>query len=657
VLISNGSIGGFTDTDLLIPGPDDLHLVNADGLTRWWNPSEFPMNGTIFGYTDGLLGTPYSMANYSATLNGYKYFCDDLADPHDPMSDVDPTRRGIFSAGQKNVRHYTIDMGTTGLIFNYAIDASWTFPLGPPPWEVPDDFPPEANRPEAWNVSTGIIENTMWNDGVDSGGDLSLQIDVYDWFNGELNLVTVESPGNFTAVQDVTPSGGGVGYSTYYVDIEAATPAPSAIDILISVKSEFVGYGDLLPGKTQAAYFMTAAPVDDEAPPVEEWPEEWSCFQYNAANIGRNPNEQGFDPLSYTQLWYAADSGLKYAGPAITENHAYTCANSSFYSNTSHHITCFSMSDGSIAWQHYINPNADYGRAHTSPCYYDDGGDGRIIVGGDRVYCFNAVTGSIIWEYGETDFAFVRHSPKIYNDRVFIAGAGAGLGTTMHCIDIDTGSEIWVGGASLCSYEVVPAVVDGRVYFGGPGGNYVCMDADSDTPDVLWEVNYNGMTTHWNAPLVMDERLYYAASYDERLLCLDTNNGDRHWSFEDPDPETVTVWLTALTYWDDPVDEKRIVCFGEAYAAGGVRAVKDQGDHGELVWQYHSGSLYVDASPVYCEGYVYIGSTTDDAIHVIDAATGGLAAAIPLSGDPRGAVGFAYGRLIATTSSGVYCFE
>ena len=59
-------------------GDGDMRLLNPDGYSRWWNPAEFPNNGTIFGYNDGLLGAPDSYADYNNTLNGYKYFCDDL---------------------------------------------------------------------------------------------------------------------------------------------------------------------------------------------------------------------------------------------------------------------------------------------------------------------------------------------------------------------------------------------------------------------------------------------------------------------------------------------------------------------------------------------------------------------------------------------------
>ena len=263
VFITNGSVSGFSDPDLRTTGPGDTRLLNPDGLTRWWNPAEFPTTGTMFGYGDGILGSPDSIANFNSTLNAYKFFCDDLADPDSPVSDVDIESRCVFSAGQKNVRHYTIEIGGDGLVFNYAIDANWRLPNGPAPWDIPDDFDPDANRCEAWNVSVTEIDNSLWNDGVDNGGNLHLLIDVWDHFDADLNTVYIESPGNFDPFGPVTPTDGGVGYSAYDVEIIDATPAAGSIDILVICESEAIGYQDMLPGEPICAYFLYTADVSN----------------------------------------------------------------------------------------------------------------------------------------------------------------------------------------------------------------------------------------------------------------------------------------------------------------------------------------------------------------------------------------------------------
>ena len=96
ILITNDSINGFSDSSVIITGEGDTRLLNPDGYTRWWNPSEFPHTGTKSGYTDGLLGIPDSTANYTATVNAYKLFCDSFDDPDTPV-DRSHSRRSDYA--------------------------------------------------------------------------------------------------------------------------------------------------------------------------------------------------------------------------------------------------------------------------------------------------------------------------------------------------------------------------------------------------------------------------------------------------------------------------------------------------------------------------------------------------------------------------------
>jgi hypothetical protein len=270
IFITNGSVTGFSDPALRMAGSGDTRLLNPDGYSRWWNPAEFPHGNTISSYKDGLLGTPDSTADYNSTVNAYKYFCDDLG-PNDTLDKVTLPKRGMFSAGQKNIRHYKIELGDAGLVFNYAVDACWKFPGGGPPWKAPDDFTPDANRSEAWRIAMHEVENTLYNDGSASGGGLKLNIDVYDWFNAGLNTVRVESPGNFAKVDSTTVVGGGEGFSTYEVEITSATPAPNEIDLLISIISDEADFGGFITGTNTTAYFTANALVSGTAPAQVHW--------------------------------------------------------------------------------------------------------------------------------------------------------------------------------------------------------------------------------------------------------------------------------------------------------------------------------------------------------------------------------------------------
>ena len=267
IMFSHGSVTGYADPDVIMAGEGDTRLLNADGYTRWWNPAEFPHNDTMFAYKNGLLGTPSENADFNCTINGYKYFTDELG-KDDPLSSLDPANRGVFSAGGKNIRHYKIDMSGS-LIFNYAVDACWKKPLGTPPYTVPDDFPEAANRPEAWNITVTELENSLYFKELTgkAGGALKLQIWVYDHFSSSLNQVSVESFAGLPYTTVAIPVDSGPGYSIYELTLEGdALHQSGSAEMLITVASEATGYGGLLPGKSISAYFKETFSISSEDP-------------------------------------------------------------------------------------------------------------------------------------------------------------------------------------------------------------------------------------------------------------------------------------------------------------------------------------------------------------------------------------------------------
>ncbi len=155
-------------------------LLNADGYTRWWNPTEFTSYGKIFGYTQGGLAPGAYLA--SATLNAFKYFADELETEGD--FELNPYNRGEFSVQDGvNTRRYLIQFAGTPWLFNYAIDASWN---GPDPSGAPDypvsSFPPDANSAEAYRISLIDAGSTAYYvDSTLNGGEFLLDVEIFDW--------------------------------------------------------------------------------------------------------------------------------------------------------------------------------------------------------------------------------------------------------------------------------------------------------------------------------------------------------------------------------------------------------------------------------------------------------------------------------------------
>jgi len=374
IMFTHGSVTGYTDPDIIMSGESDTRLLNADGYTRWWNPAEFPHGDTMLSYINGLLGTPVENADFNCTLNAYKYFADGL-DKDAPLTALDPANRGVFSAGGKNIRHYKIDM-SGGLIFNYAVDACWKMPQGKPPYNVPDDFPPAANRPEAWNVSVMEVENRLNYDDLKgcAGGYLKLQIDVWDHYSASVNKIYCESLDGIPLTSSLVPTGGGEGYSTYEIDLlgENITHSGDA-DLLIAVQSEVSGYGGILPGETIVSYFKHSFMIK------RGWARTWGAS--DDFDEGRGVAVDGLDNIYVTGIFHGnADFD---PGPGIDEHNGY-------YIST--YLSKFD-SCGEYEWARIWGPGSEDPPYEPCECY----GEAVTADGLDNIY----VTGEF---YDSVDF-------------------------------------------------------------------------------------------------------------------------------------------------------------------------------------------------------------------------------------------------------------
>ncbi len=265
VLITPGSLvlGANVFADV-----DDVRLENADGYTRWWNPTEFTSPGML-GYTEGILASaPGGLL--AATVNPYKYFADILypisslgAVCYEPL-DSDQGR-GVFTAGESNTRRYEIRFPMPGPVvkYGYAIDCSWNPPVPNPPAEVPDDFPINANQPEAYRVALYTTADSLYYDsnaGV-GGGVLRLEIAVFDWqgqavgnIPPEINAVRIYAPDLMTGGVDAILQSHTTEKVVYSIDLTGTAIPSEPGDTLIICR---VGSSD---GST---YQQTAMPAPD----------------------------------------------------------------------------------------------------------------------------------------------------------------------------------------------------------------------------------------------------------------------------------------------------------------------------------------------------------------------------------------------------------
>ncbi len=293
VFIADGSVSSLHYGGLTYADEDEGRLLNADGWTRWWNPSEFTSYGTIFGYTPGSFSTPGFQG--TASLNGYKYYCDGLGAEDELV--IDPDTRGFFSTVPGvNTRRFLIQFPSDGITpevkFNYAVDASWD-PPDPDsiPNCTPDDYSLSANCQEAYQISVADAGSTAWFvDSANNGGDLLFDITVYDWQSvenpdgvpGEVAAISIESPDlmdtpvNVLPALEILPDGPtssvfrvevlgvhptGLEDQTLMIAVESASPPNYAPNV------EGISGFDF-PDEPLAAYLFWDAPIGNEQPNV-----------------------------------------------------------------------------------------------------------------------------------------------------------------------------------------------------------------------------------------------------------------------------------------------------------------------------------------------------------------------------------------------------
>ncbi len=276
--------GTYAVGSLVYAGADETRLENADGYTRWWNPTEFTSPGML-GYEDGILASAPASA-LTATINPYKLFADILY-PTSNLGSVcyepldSDQGRAVFTAGSSNTRRYEIrfpmDPGPL-VVYGYAIDCAWNPPSPNPPGEVPDDFPMNANQPEAYRIGIKTVANTLYYDdefGV-GGGVLRLEIGVFDWQGQAAGNIPPEIDAVRIIAPDLMPSGvdGILQYKTaekavYMADLTGVAEPSEAGETLVICRvassdgSTYQQTGAPAPTDSLSAYQVLALDIPD----------------------------------------------------------------------------------------------------------------------------------------------------------------------------------------------------------------------------------------------------------------------------------------------------------------------------------------------------------------------------------------------------------
>ena len=156
-------------------------LLNPDGYTHLFNPTDFPEDSPTWPALKYFKGKFAPGGDLTATLNPYVAYETDKP-------------RCMFAPGTYSVRTVQVQVPDGPLEFGYAVDVNWQKVDGP----IIDpilDFPPDANCMEAWKI------NIVTEPGLQSnpGSSMQVLVEVYDHQGLDtIAAVTVESPDLFS---------------------------------------------------------------------------------------------------------------------------------------------------------------------------------------------------------------------------------------------------------------------------------------------------------------------------------------------------------------------------------------------------------------------------------------------------------------------------
>jgi formylglycine-generating enzyme required for sulfatase activity len=168
---------------------DHIKLMYADGYTNLFNPTDYPVDLPVpdaLKYTPGILSPG---GDLSATLNPYLAFNRNA-------------ERRIFYSAEASTEKLMMKLPDGPLEFGYAVDVCWT-PVEPPVNNPLEDFPPEANCREAYQVyvhqGVGLTDLT--------GSEASVQVEIWDHQGIDtVSTVLMEAPDLFSGLIELNLS-------------------------------------------------------------------------------------------------------------------------------------------------------------------------------------------------------------------------------------------------------------------------------------------------------------------------------------------------------------------------------------------------------------------------------------------------------------------
>jgi outer membrane protein assembly factor BamB len=316
--------------------------------------------------------------------------------------------------------------------------------------------------------------------------------------------------------------------------------------------------------------------VQSEASANAPGTDDWPMFHHDLQHTGHSTSTA---PNTNNTLWsYTADGNIADSSPAVVDGKVYIGSMNSM-------VYCLNAATGALIWNYTTD-----GAVASSPAVVE----GKVYFGSYdyKVYCLNAATGAWIWDY--TTGGIVYPSPAVVDGKVYFGSND----DKVYCLNAATGALVWnytTGNAVFSS----PAVVDGKVYIGSSDSKVYCLNAANGA--FVW--NYKTANNVGSSPAVVDGRVY-VGSEDNVFRCLNATTGAFIWA-----------------YGTGGMRSSAAVANGVVYVGSGSTEIYALNKAtGAWIWNCTTGGQ-VASSPAVADGKVYVGST-DSKVYCLDAGTG-----------------------------------
>ncbi|MCZ6680751.1 MAG: PQQ-binding-like beta-propeller repeat protein, partial [Candidatus Poribacteria bacterium] len=203
----------------------------------------------------------------------------------------------------------------------------------------------------------------------------------------------------------------------------------------------------------------------------------WSAFRGGITRTGHLDELPG--PMSAESVWTFKETGPMMvdfsASPAVAGDRVYIASAQGSIFSTGGAVYCLDANSGDVRWQYpspiqiFSSPTVVGGRVYVGEGFHQDTNC--------HLYCLNASDGSPIWTFQTA--SHVESSPFVSQGKVYFGAGEDGV----YCVDALEGKEIWH--YPSIHVDMSPAVWEGTAYFGSGYGEYRIYAVDANTGEEL----------------------------------------------------------------------------------------------------------------------------------------------------------------------------